>query len=81
MIDLAHELAQIVGRDHVLVDADLTASYATDWTGRFAGEVALAVRPGDTAETAAVVAACASRRCATGPPGRQHRPRRRERPP
>ena len=60
MIDLAHELAQIVGRDHVLADADLTASYATDWTGRFAGEVALAVRPADTAETAAVVAACAS---------------------
>src|SRR5947199_2253711 len=49
-------LADIVGPRHVLCDPDLTASYETDWTGRFAGRAAAVVRPGDTAEVAAVLA-------------------------
>jgi len=57
---LASELAAIAGRDHVLVDPELTASYETDWTRRFTGRARLVVRPADTAETAAVVRACAA---------------------
>ena len=68
-VTLAERLAGIVGPDHVLVDADVTASYATDWTGRFHGEVALVVRPGDAPETAAVLAACASAGAAVVPQG------------
>lgn len=52
-------LAGIVGRDHVLDDPDVTASFARDWTGRFVGEALLVVRPGTGDEVAAVVAACA----------------------
>ena len=32
--------------DHVLTDADLTAGYEVDWTGRFRGPAAAVVRPG-----------------------------------
>ena len=52
------ELRGIVGDGHVLVDADLTASYETDWTGRFSGRAGCVVRPADTAEVAAVLRAC-----------------------
>jgi FAD/FMN-containing dehydrogenase len=44
----------------VLVDPDLTAAYTTDWTGRFVGAATAVVRPADTDEVAAVVAACAA---------------------
>jgi len=49
-------LADVVGASHVLTDPELTASYETDWTGRFAGRAAAVVRPGSTAEVAAVMA-------------------------
>jgi len=49
-------LADVVGRSHVLTDPELRASYETDWTGRFAGKAAAVVRPGSTAEVAAVMA-------------------------
>jgi FAD/FMN-containing dehydrogenase len=53
-------LAAIVGAAHVLTaDAD-TARYLTDWRGRYRGRAMAVVRPGDTAEVAAVVAACAA---------------------
>ncbi len=52
-------LRAAVGAEHVLVDADLTASYETDWTGRFTGRAGCVVRPRDTAEVAAVIRACA----------------------
>ena len=81
MTDLAGELATIVGADHVLVDRDVTASYATDWTGRFAGDVSLVVRPGDAAETAAVRGDVRRRRRRPRAAGRQHRSRRRQRAP
>jgi FAD/FMN-containing dehydrogenase len=52
-------LAEIVGPQHVLVDADLKAPYETDWTRRFSGEARCVVRPANTAEVAAIVSACA----------------------
>ena len=52
------ELRAAVGAEHVLVDADLTASYERDWTGRFAGRAGCVVRPCSTEEVAAVLRAC-----------------------
>ena len=43
------ELRAAVGAEHVLVDADLTASYERDWTGRFGARAGCVVRPADTA--------------------------------
>ncbi|MBW3639977.1 MAG: FAD-binding oxidoreductase [Actinobacteria bacterium] len=51
-------LRAAVGAEHVLVDADLTASYETDWTGRFSGRAACVVRPSETAQVSAVLTAC-----------------------
>src|SRR4051795_9111233 len=56
---LETSLAAIVGADNVLVDRDVVASYDADWTGRFSGRARCVARPSDTAETAAVVQACA----------------------
>lgn len=53
-------LEGVVGPEHVLTDPDLTASYETDWTGRFSGRARCVVRPGTTDEVAAVVRACAA---------------------
>lgn len=55
---LLDRLREAVGAEHVLVDADLTASYEKDWTGRFAGRAGCVVRPQDTAQVAAVLSAC-----------------------
>jgi FAD/FMN-containing dehydrogenase len=55
MSDLASDLAAVVGPEHVLTDPDVTASYGTDWSRRYAGPVAAAVRPGSTAEVAGVL--------------------------
>jgi FAD/FMN-containing dehydrogenase len=54
---LLSALADIVGPRHVLTDPDLTASFETDWTGRFAGRAAAVVRPASTEEVSAVMAA------------------------
>ena len=56
---LVEALRAAVGDEHVLVDADLTRSYETDWTGRFSGRAGCVVRPADTEQVAAVVRACA----------------------
>ncbi|MGQ0616702.1 MAG: FAD-binding oxidoreductase [Acidimicrobiia bacterium] len=66
---LLRRLQEVVGRPHVLTDADVTAGYAVDWTGRFQGETPAVVRPGSTAEVAGVVAACASAGVAVVPQG------------
>jgi FAD/FMN-containing dehydrogenase len=52
------DLESIVGREHVLTDPEVVASYTTDWTGRFVGPTGAVVRPGATDEVAAIVAAC-----------------------
>ena len=51
---LGDHLRAVVGGNHVLVDPELTASYETDWTGRFSGRSPAVVRPGTTAEVAGV---------------------------
>jgi FAD/FMN-containing dehydrogenase len=57
---LLDALVAIVGAPHVLVDAELRASYETDWTGRFGGAARAVVRPADALQTAAVLATCAA---------------------
>ena len=43
--------------------------YERDWTGRFGAESACVVRPADTAEVAAVLAACRAHGAAVVPQG------------
>ena len=52
-------LAGIVGMEHVLTADVDTAPYLTDWRGRYKGAARCVVRPGCTAEVAAVVRVCA----------------------
>ena len=66
---LIDELTGIVGAAHVLYDPELTAGYSIDWTRRFAGATPLVIRPGDTAETAAVMGALAAARVPVVPQG------------
>jgi FAD/FMN-containing dehydrogenase len=63
------DLRAVVGAEHVLVEPDLTASYATDWTGRFVGTPAAVVRPGRVAEVAEVIALCREAAIALVPQG------------
>ena len=62
-------LRQIAGAQHVLTDADARASYETDWTRRYRGKARLIVRPGSTAEVAAVLRACTAAGAAVVPQG------------
>ena len=56
--NLIEALAAIVGPGHVLTaDGDM-APYLGDWRGRYRGKALCVVRPGSTAEVAAVVRAC-----------------------
>lgn len=55
---LAAQLAKIVGTTQVLTDPVELASFLTDWRGRYRGAAQCVVRPGNTAEVAAVVKAC-----------------------
>src|SRR2546430_1164471 len=55
---LLDSLRDIVGAPHVLTDPDSVSGYVTDWTGRWEGTALAVVRPGDTEEVAAVLAAC-----------------------
>ncbi len=59
MSDVEELLKEVVGAQHVLVDADLKSQYETDWTRRFTGEARCVVRPASTDEVAAVVRVCA----------------------
>ena len=47
VLTLEAALRAAVGSEHVLLDADLRASYETDWTGRFTGASRAVVRPAD----------------------------------
>ena len=55
---LLASLAAIVGANQVLSGAADLAPYLTDWRGRYRGAARCVVRPGTTAEVAAVVKAC-----------------------
>jgi FAD/FMN-containing dehydrogenase len=69
MPSLPEALAAIVGAPHVLSAAADTAPYCTDWRGRYAGSALCVVRPGSTAEVAAVVKACGDAGVAIVPQG------------
>ena len=56
---LLQSLRAAVGESHVLTDADMRASYETDWTRRWRGEALAVVRPASTEEVIAVLLACA----------------------
>jgi FAD/FMN-containing dehydrogenase len=58
-MNLIQTLQDTVGPAQVLVDGDLTA-YEQDWRKRWRGKSLAVVRPGSTAEVAAVVRACAA---------------------
>ncbi len=62
-------LADAVGPEHLLTDPALVAPYAQDWTRRWQGSALAVVRPANTPEVAAVVAACAQARVAVVPQG------------
>lgn len=55
---IVQQLSAVVGAEHVLVDPAVMGSYCVDWTRRFGGPAVCVVRPGSTAEVAAVVRAC-----------------------
>jgi len=55
---LTNTLAGIVGHANVLAEAADLAPYLTDWRGRYQGQALCVVRPGNSAEVAAVVRAC-----------------------
>ena len=54
---LVEDLRAIVGATHVLTDGDLSA-WELDWRRRWHGKALAVVRPGSTAEVAAVVRLC-----------------------
>lgn len=59
MNDLVSQLRAAVGAANVLTEGDLSA-YEMDWRQRARGKALAVVRPGTTAEVAAVVRACAA---------------------
>ena len=67
--DLISTLASIVGTTQVLSEPADIAPFVTDWRGRYRGAALCVVRPGSTAEVAAVVKACAEAGVAIVPQG------------
>ncbi|MEP6807389.1 MAG: FAD-binding oxidoreductase, partial [Chloroflexota bacterium] len=66
---LLEALRDAVGPTHLLTDADLRASYETDWTRRWQGKALAVARPGSTGEVVAVLLACAAAGVAVIPQG------------
>ncbi len=66
---LLQQLRDIVGPGHLIVEPEVMAPYAIDWTGRFIGQPAAVVRPGDSREVAAVVDLCRETGVALVPQG------------
>jgi FAD/FMN-containing dehydrogenase len=56
-VSVVDALRAALGAAHVITDGD-RAAYEIDWRKRFQGRALAVVRPGSTAEVAAVVAAC-----------------------
>lgn len=57
---LVDALRAVVGDAHVLTDADVRATYETDWLGQWHGITPAVVRPGSAEEVAAVLRVCAA---------------------
>ncbi len=68
-MSLVDTLRDALGATHVLTDAADTAPFLTDWRKRYSGRAHAVVRPGTTAEVAAVVRACAQAGAAVVPQG------------
>ena len=68
MNTLLHTLCGAVGAAHVLTEGDLTA-WEQDWRRRWHGKALAVVRPGSSAEVAAVMKACAAHGTAVVPQG------------
>ena len=66
---LAADLRAIVGADHVLTDADLRATYETDWLRQWHGTTPAVVRPSSAEEVSAVLRMCAASGLAVVPQG------------
>ena len=62
-------LGDIVGAAHVLTRDEDTRAYFTDWRRQYSGSAEAVVRPGTTAEVAAVVRLCAREGVAVVPQG------------
>lgn len=56
---LLQNLADIVGRDHVLTRSEEIEPYVVDWRGRYRGGARAVVRPADASAVSAVVRTCA----------------------
>ena len=69
MTELISRLQNAVGAAHVLDAVEDQAPYLRDWLGKYHGTALAVVRPGSTAEVAAVMAACAAARVAVVPQG------------
>lgn len=67
-MNLLNELREALGASQVLVEGDLSA-YEMDWRRRFPGRALAVVRPGNTAEVAAVVRLCATHGVSLVPQG------------
>jgi FAD/FMN-containing dehydrogenase len=67
-VNLLQALAAAVGESNVFT-GDEAAPYLTDWRKRYAGAALAVVRPASTAETAAIVRACAGSRTPMVPQG------------
>ncbi|MEO8123808.1 MAG: FAD-binding oxidoreductase [Burkholderiales bacterium] len=68
MTPLLQALVDAVSEPHVLRDGDLSA-WEMDWRKRYRGHALAVVRPGSTAEVAAVLRACAEHTAAVVPQG------------
>ncbi|MGN6826509.1 FAD-binding oxidoreductase [Paucibacter sp. M5-1] len=67
-MNLLNELREALGASQVLVEGDMSA-YEMDWRRRFPGRALAVVRPGNTAEVAAVVRLCATHGVSLVPQG------------
>lgn len=66
---LIEHFSGLLGSHNVIADASGMAPYLEDWRGRYRGDALCVVRPGSTAEVAAVVRACAAAGVAIVPQG------------
>lgn len=67
-MSLIAELAGLLGQPNVITGAD-AEGFLVDWRGRYSGKALAVVRPGSTAEVAAVMAWCSAHRVPVVPQG------------
>jgi FAD/FMN-containing dehydrogenase len=67
--DIHQRLAAVVGDRHVIAGAADQEPYIVDWRGRYRGRAQAIVKPGTTAEVAAVVRLCAEQGITIVPQG------------